>query len=279
MSTTLTSRIGRIWRVFTLLMVMLGSSLASASQKRILFYEPDANYHAIVQITQWFNLYLASSKLGYKFQPVQNANDFETQLRNDNVAFVIVASAYLAETQTQLTPLLVPANNEDVYYRKVLVAKTGTTAEGLTGKNIAAALGGTDRNAAISALKAQLKDAANPVNPGMVVPVAKDIDALFALTFGHVQGALVTPSSLDVLKKVNPNAAASVKAIYESDPILRAPLAAVSSRVNEDERKRFVQTLLSMYQDANGRKVMSSLAFNGWRQYEASMLKEGGQKP
>ena len=76
----------------------------------------------------------------YKFQPVQNANDFETQLRNDNVAFVIVASAYLAETQTQLTPLLVPANNEDVYYRKVLVAKTGTTAEGLTGKNIAAAL-------------------------------------------------------------------------------------------------------------------------------------------
>ena len=43
----------------------------------------------------------------------------------------------------------------------------------------------------------------------MVVPVAKDIDALFALTFGHVQGALVTPSSLDVLKKVNPNAAAS----------------------------------------------------------------------
>ena len=260
-----------------LVALVLTTSIAHSSQRRILFYEPDANYHAIAQITQWFNQYLASSNLGYTFQPVQNAKDFEMQLSNRNVAFVIVSSTYLRETDAKLTPLLVPANDEDVYYRKVLVAKEGTTASALTGKNIAAALSGGNRTAAITALKTELKQASTPVTPGMVVPVAKDIDALFALTFGHVQGALVTPSSLDVLKKVNPNAAASVKAIYESDPILRAPLAAVNSRVNADERERFIKTLQSMYQDTNGRKVMSSLAFNGWRQYEASMLKQGGQ--
>ena len=69
-----------------------------------------------------------------------------------------------------------------------------------------------NRAATISKLKDDLQKGDKPVTPGMVIPVAKDIDALFALTFGHVQGALVTPSSLDVLKRVNPAAAASAKA-------------------------------------------------------------------
>jgi len=257
-------------------LIGLPQALANETPKRILFYDPDANHHAIIQITKWFNLYLTSGTTGYTFQPVQTVADFENQLKNNDVSFVIVSSLYLKENQKKLEPLLVPAKDTDVYYRKVLVAKEGMTAESLNGKHIAAAISSGNRQAAIKALTTQLKNSSAGVTPGMVVPVAKDIDALFALTFGHVQGALVTPSSIEALKRVSPGAAAGVKAIYESAPILRAPLAAVSSRANSKDKKLLIAALKTMTQDENGRRVMHMLAFDNWRAYKQAMLKKGG---
>ena len=79
------------WLGLTVVLVLAPLSSAWSQDKRILFYEPDANHHAIVQITNWFNQYLQASNLSYKFQPVQSAKDFEAQLRNENVSFVIVS--------------------------------------------------------------------------------------------------------------------------------------------------------------------------------------------
>ena len=153
MSTTLTSRFERLWRVCTLLSVMLGSSLANASQKRILFYEPDANYHAIVQITQWFNLYLHRQSSAISF------SQFKMRMisRRSFATITWPSSSSPPPTSPRLKPsshLCWYPPTTRTYYRKGWWLN-GTTAEGLTGKNIAAALGGTDRNAAISALKAQ----------------------------------------------------------------------------------------------------------------------------
>ncbi len=55
-----------------------------------------------------------------------------------------------------------------------------------------------------------------------VIPVAKDIDALLALSFGQVQAALVTPDSVEVLKRINPGASAKFRTVYTTSPILRA---------------------------------------------------------
>ncbi len=239
-----------------------------SDQRLIAFYDPDANHQAILSIMNGFNAFLKNEGVPLRFQPVMSTEKLEELLRSSSVDFAIVSSSYLKEHPSRLKPLLVPEANGQHSYRKVLIDR-GVGEPNLAGKNIAATTGeGKDRGSTVLAM---LKRAGIPADGALVIPVAKDVDALLALSFGQVQAALVTPTSVEVLKRINPVAAKSLRKIYETDPILRAPLCAVGTATNT----QLLAALQRMEQDPDGRRAIRSLGFDRWVVYQSNM---GGEQ-
>ena len=275
---TTTRRWGRSAASILVILVVGWSSWAlraeaAPAQQRILFYDPDANHQAIVQVSAWFNRFLQKVEPNLKFQALTSRKDFQAMLKQKDVAFAIVSSNVLKEVGTKkLEPLLVPAKDNDPYYRKLLLDAGQGNKGDLRGQNIAATVGSQDKSSGKKAVLDELTSGGVQVSEAIVMPVSKDIDALLALAFGQVQAALVTPDSLLILERLNPVAAKSFRQVYEAPKILRAPLTAVGKRANPALKTKLKEAFLTMSQDSNGRKAMSMLAFNTWMPFEPSML-------
>ncbi len=249
--------------------------MASQSPDLLLFYDPDANHQAIVNISSWFNNYLRDSDSGLSFQPVKDRKTFEKLLRQPTTKFAIVSSAFLRDSRGKgLNALLVPSMAGDVYYRKKLFDKGQGTAGDLSGANIAATVTGADANKGGESVLAGLRRTGLKLTNAHIIPVSKDIDALLALSFGQVQAALVTPSSVEVLKRINPAAVASFRAVIETKPILRSPLCAVTDNTTVGERDAMSRAIATMGEDENGRKAMRTLGFDQWVTFDLSMVKK-----
>lgn len=239
----------------------------------LLFYDPDANHQAIVNITSWFNTYLRDSGSGLSFQPVKDRAAFESLLGEPSTKFAIVSSAFLREGKEKgLSALLVPSSSGDVYYRKKLIDRGQGQLGDLSGANIAATV--TDRSRGGEVVLESLRAAGIEIGSAHIIPVSKDIDALLALSFGQVQAALVTPSSVEVLKRINPAAVASFRTVLETKPILRSPLCSVTKNTTAEEREKITAAIKKMVEDENGRKATRTLGFDQWVPYEPRMLQK-----
>ncbi len=246
----------------------------AAAAKTILFFDPDANHQAILHIKAWFNEFLRDANSELTFQPVLSAGALETMLRDPTSAYAIVASSYLKERRAAFEPILVPTSHGATSYRKLLVDKGEGATKDLSAKTLAATLAGEDAAATTKALLAGLKEGGVQVTGTIVVPVSKDIDALLALSFGQVDAALVTPESLEVLKRINPTAATSFRTVMRTRAILRPPLCVLPGRTTPAERAKLIELLRRMSAHASGLKAMSSLGFDGWLVFEPAMLEE-----
>lgn len=253
--------------------LVIGLWLATASPNgvgRIAFYDPDANHHAIVSAATLFNDYLDGSGRGLRLQPVQNPADLERLLDDEFTRFVIAPAAYVRRQRKDLKPLLVPSRNNQVYYRKLLV-DTGKNAPGkLSGKRIAVTLPATTPKAADQVLQLIASKGVD-VHGAVVIPVAKDIDALLAQQFGQVDAALVTPASLEAVKRINPSA--SFRIIFETDPILSSPLCAISGKTSPEEERAVIELVRKMTESVNGKRALGALGYDGWAAFEPSMIR------
>lgn len=253
-------------------LLALACALVGASDGRhgLLFYDPDANHQAIVDITSAFNGYLARVSGALTFQPVQDRAAFEGLLRDHQGEFAIVSSQYLRQSKG-LSPLLVPTAKGDPFYKKLLVDTGNGAAGALEGKAIAATLTGEDRSG--QAVLALLREGGVKVNGAVIVPVSKDIDALLALSFGQVQAALVTQASIDVLTKLKPRLVADIRTVYQTPRILRSPLCAIGD-VSSDRKKEFVDAMRSMASDTEGSAAMRTMGFDQWVSFDPGMLRK-----
>jgi ABC-type amino acid transport substrate-binding protein len=253
----------------------LASPLARADETRrlVVFYDPDANHKAILNITAWFNKFLDDSKLGLSFQPVQGRADFEKMLGKKEVAFAIVSSRYLREHKDGgLVPLLVPSAAGNTRFEKLLLDKGQGQKGQLEGKRVAATATSADPKQAAQAILATLGEAGLDVDGVIALPVAKDIDALLALSFGQVEAALVTANSLQVLRGINPKAVESFRLVFKTKGSLYPPLCAVDGRADKTEREAFARVVQAMAKHAEGRKAMQTLGFDTWVPFAPEML-------
>jgi ABC-type phosphate/phosphonate transport system substrate-binding protein len=106
------------------------------------------------------------------------------------------------------------------------------------------------------------------------VPVSKDVDAALALTLNQVDAALTTPGSLQVLMRINPSGASTLREVYKSPKILRPPLCLLSDKIPPERRKRVIDAIKNMADDAQGKQAMQAMGFNGWMVFEQWMLKK-----
>ena len=119
-------------RISIFLTCIVFASVAHA--ERILYYDPDANFQSIVNITTLVNKYLKKTT-NWSFQPVTKREAFETLLNDDSVVAALVSSTYVQESLTKrLDPLLVPEANGDVFYHKIILDRGQGTAGDLDGK-------------------------------------------------------------------------------------------------------------------------------------------------
>lgn len=248
-------------------------SAPANGEGRIVYFDPDANHQAIVNIATWFNDYLASAAIALVFQAVESRDAFERLLADPKTRFALVSSSYVASADTRLDPLLVPQVGGDPFYQKVLIDVGGRDGRDLSGKNLAATVIAKGDKNSFKDLLQSLSSGGVKVDGVRVIPVAKDIDALLALSFGQVQAALVTPDSVEVLKRINPGVAAKFRIVYKTSPILRAPLCEVGKKSNARERSDLVSALQRMSQSDDGRKAMRTMGFEGWLPFQAEMLK------
>jgi ABC-type phosphate/phosphonate transport system substrate-binding protein len=240
---------------------------------RIVYFDPDANHQAIVNIATWFTDYLASASVELVFQAVESRDAFERLLTDPKTRYALVSSTYLAGSDAKLEPILVPQVGGDPFYYKVLIDVGIGDGHDMSGKNLAATVIAKAGSTNFKELLSSLSAGGVRVEGTHVIPVAKDIDALLALSFGQVQAALVTPDSVEVLKRINPGVAAKFRIVYRSSPILRATMCEVGKKSTPKERGSLVSALQRMSQSDDGRKAMRTMGFEGWIAFQPEMLK------
>lgn len=253
--------------VFALLVVdaMSGAAASPTSSPGLLVYfDPDANHQAILSITSRFSGYLAEKNVDLEFQPVQTRDALRALLADERTRFAIVNPSYSGAEIDSLLPLLVPTKQGDPYYHKVLLDNGGGASGESQAKTVAAALPVSNTVEAAQSLLALLPSRTLNVNTVSTVAVTKDIDALLALSFRQVDAALVTPASLEVLKRINPVAAQEMRVVSQTKPILRSPLYAVGKRTRPDERDNLIATLRAMGENELGRSAMNTMGIDGW---------------
>lgn len=239
----------------------------------VVLYDPDASSEDAVELVVNFSRFFdgLGSKLGFK--AAQQLDDFERLLSDPKTHYVMVASSYLrSNNRGLLVPLLVPAVQNDVYYRKLLVSHGSVTTAALSGKNIAATGVLDEDSAQTTALTGVLVN--HGITKSLIMSVPKDLDALMALQLRQVQAALVTPGSLDVLRRINPAAAAELRVLFETRKILRSPFCAVKREGLAQEQAEVVEALRQMHTSAVGRTIMQYLEFDAWVKFDPEMLRK-----
>jgi ABC-type amino acid transport substrate-binding protein len=249
---------------------------ARARADTLVYYDPDANYQAIVAITSLYNAFFRTARIDLTFQPVQTRAAFEKLVGKESASFAIVSSEYLLKVSSpvKLTPLLVPSSAGDTSYRKLLVDRgSGDGRPDWSGKRIATTVVGANPLAARLAVLELLRRAGIRSSDVSVIMVSKDIDALMAISYGTVDAAVVSPGSLAVHRRIQPKAAAALRTVFQTDPILRSPLCIVANRASSARRDRVVEALRRMGKDKIGREAILSMGFDQWVPFDTGMLR------
>ena len=251
---------------------LLIPTVAHAAEGHVYFYDPDANHKAILNIASSFNAFFANAHTEMTLQPVVSAELLESLIKDSKDDFLIVSSGYLKRGRISAKALLVPTSNGDPFYRKMLVDR-GKQEDPPQLGSLAVASGGDPSGRVQKELLESLRQRGLSVGGTTIIPVSKDIDALLALSFGQVQSALVTSASVDVLKKMNPTSAKSLRVIFESAPILRTPLCALDS-VSVAKRELIVALFAKMTADPDGQRAMKAMGLDAWIPFDAGMMKK-----
>ncbi len=235
--------------------------------RTVVFYDPDANHEAILQITNWFSEFLRTVDPQLRLQPVRSVGTFERMARNAEADFAILPASYVQRrgNSANLVPLLVPSSKGDVRYRKVLFASAGASKMSTVAATTA---GGNAADVTKTLTASGVK-----MDGVTIIPVSKDVDALLALVFGQVDAALVMPDSLEVIKTIQPGAENTLRKLQETKPIVRPPLCAVSDVVTPELQAKLVAAMKRMSSDAAGARAMRSLGLDAWVAFEPGMLK------
>lgn len=282
---SLERKMNKISLTLLLLVVPLGALLARAADAvaqpestistggNIVLYDPDANFSAMDDIIAGLNQHFAVRVPGVRVQATHNRETFEATVKNTHAEYVVVASTYLKDVAAlPLQPLLVPLLSGNAFYRKVLVDNGQGAPRSLAGRQIATVTTGNRGRGGRNDFLEVLKNDGITSDGAVLIKVSKDIDALLALTFGQVQAALVTQGSINVIKEINPSAAASLRVLWTSGPILRSPLCAVKENESMSRREPMVSAFMTMGQTANGRAAMQTLGFEDWEAFRPAMM-------
>jgi hypothetical protein len=252
------------------LLLMIVGAAAQAHPRRVILYDPDIDVSTVADVVAAFNALMGSLGPDWQFEAVVQEDRFEVLMAEEQETFAFVTSAYLrTHAHAGLQPLLVPAAQGDVFYRKKLVASKVPAGGDLAGRAIAVSGVGRAHTRREAGVLREL--AGMGVNDPVLFPVPKDVDALMAIHFSQVDAALVTPGALDVLRRTSPGSVAGLQELGETPGILRTPFCARGD-IPQADVDAITHKLVHLADAPGGMDIMRRLAFDAMVPYNARML-------
>jgi hypothetical protein len=241
-------------RAALLLALLLWARMAAADPEVALF-DPDANLANVSALRSAVGSFLRTIDDGAHFQPFGKVGDLKRHLEQAPVQFVLLNTLYVGELgKLKLTAAVIPLRGGAATYHKVLLVRRGTDPRAI--KIVAT----TSPPVEVTGLVA----GGRTFEDALVLRVSKGIDALLGMALGRVDAAYVTPETVQALTSVDPELAASLVEIFRSPAIPNPPLYVVGD-VPPALVKRVVAAFLAMDATPEGRAVLRTLNYTGWR--------------
>ncbi|RMH69978.1 MAG: hypothetical protein D6675_10805 [Gemmatimonadetes bacterium] len=213
----------------------------------IFIYNPEAGVSNVDKVRQNLIDYLESQHITADVYVFANPDDFQRAVDQLKPDVAIVASYYYESMKSHYNWKSILAGHYEqtpVFTKVLVVSKSISLVQNLKNKSLATVSAG-----AVSQeyLNAQLPEELRAQDV-RVMSVSKDIDAIMALGFDQVDGAIVTPSSLEKLRQINPNVVDQLHILQELKPIAYPKVVVFPQTQNVD---RFISVFKDMpYQGA-----------------------------
>lgn len=242
----------------------LTGSAASAS---FFYFNPDSAHSNLSSLKQTMDSYLTAEGLTFSFQPFTRFRDFDRQVKEANPAFLFLPVWYLKQdgNDKKFKPFMIPVHGNTTTYRKVLLvaAASSMTTDKIDNTTIAM----TPIGSAGMTMLDEVIFKQNGINPQTlnIITTAKDSDALFALTLGQVQAALISEGNLHAIGAINPQILKTVKTLAVSQPIPLPVLCYTEGVVASNDLDKFRKSLLEGRQNKDTAQLMELLDIDAWQ--------------
>jgi hypothetical protein len=239
----------------------------SAASAHFFYFNPDSAQSNLSGLKQSMDTYLTAEGFTFSFQPFTRFRDFDRQVKEVNPALIFLPEWYLKQdgNDKKFKPFMIPVHKKVTTYRKVLLvtADSALTTAKLTGATMAMTPVG-------SAGMTMLNEAifkANGINPDTlnVITTAKDSDALFALTLGQVNAALISEENLNSIGAINPQILKTVKTLAVSTPIPLPVLCYAEGAVAGADLDKLRKSLLAGKSNKDTARLMELLDIDAWQ--------------
>jgi hypothetical protein len=269
----------RIFRSFVFVLIFLliipALSFSDTGNVSIYFYSCESNINNYKSLKINFDNYL--SRFGpYEFQPFKDKNTFEEQIEDRTNCLIILSSEHylnLSKNKT-IQPVLVGEKNSKNMQKRVVVCKGRPDDVKIVLQSLSSA---SSARHTMSIVDDIFKD--DDIKESVtILSVPKDIDALMSVGFGMSKSALVTQSSFERLKILNPELYKEMTVLAEGKKVFLLILAApekISTGCN-----RLLKIIKDMPADPTGSKVIKMLGVDSLQDIESKdreKLEKSGQ--
>lgn len=178
----------------------------------IFIFHPEGKSSQIQTVKTDLTNYFKMINVNAEFYFFAKREDFDRSVERFDPELAIVSSYYYYEMKENYNwkEILSGYNNEKKSYKKVLVSfKNLNDFRQLKNNSLASVQLDT------ASLNTYMRMIGVSQSEIRIVSVSKDIDAIMALGFEQVQGAIVTRSSFNQIENINPDATENLKILLE----------------------------------------------------------------
>jgi hypothetical protein len=246
---------------WVLLFSLMPSALAQ-EKTMIYFYSAESNITNFKVLKMEFDSYLMDFG-AYEFQPFSDRDAFEKQIKGKAQCLLLLSSWHFTNIYKDyaLKPVLVGIVNGKKYQKRLLVTidKAAALESVKTGQIASASSVQHTRSTLQEMFKVPQETGENL----KILTVPKDLDALMSVGFGMAKSALITESSLEKLKTVNPPLYNKMNVVAESAESLLLIVAVPESFAQDAEP--LITLLQKMAATPEGKSKIKLLGFDDWQ--------------
>lgn len=245
--------------LFALLVLFL-FLLPAVHAKTVFIFNPEARISQIKKVKYGLERYLKSTGIHAKVYIFAHPEDFQNSIPRLKPDLAIVASSYFNSMKKtyQWRAILSGHKKGAKHFRKVLVTlKSINDLQQLKQKNLATVSLGFS---SLPYIDSQLPTGLS-VKDIRILAVSKDVDAIMALGFEQVQAAMVTKTSFNKLKRINPDTVENLHILQKLNPTLY-PKVVVFPKANNV--KKLTMALKKMPYKKSTRTVLKFFGITGF---------------
>ncbi len=230
------------------------------------YFNPDVGAPS-TEIVKASSYYFKSldENINITFQPILKLEAIPELLSDSSIDYLIISPIFIEYlgSNSKIFPLLSSwdSSGKNIYSKFVISKKNNIKSiEEISKKIVASSSYGKFGDTILN----NFIFTSSPIKTDNVelVWVKKDLDAIFALIFGQVDAAIVSPICLKIINEEKPEYASLLNIIHKSKEM---PFPNLYSNENFKNNKVIEQIFLQMNTNESGRNLLDLLGINYWK--------------